>query len=129
ICARLDGLPLAIELAAARCKYFPPQTLLSRLEQGLIVLAGGARDLPVRQQTLRNTLAWSYNLLEPEEQQVFRRLAICASGCTLEAAEVVATAARSFTGDILDMLTSLVDKSLLKQAEEAEGEIRFQMLY
>ncbi|MEO8970024.1 MAG: protein kinase, partial [Ktedonobacteraceae bacterium] len=128
ICTRLDGLPLAIELAAARCKHFPLPTLLTRLEQGLTVLAGGARDLPVRQQTLRNTLAWSYNLLEVEEQQLFRRLAVCVGGHSLEAAEVICTAAGSLGGDVLDMLTSLVDKSLLRQEEYGEIEVRFQML-
>ncbi|HVB21122.1 MAG TPA: protein kinase [Ktedonobacteraceae bacterium] len=128
ICTRLDGLPLAIELAAARCKHFPLPTLLTRLEQGLTVLAGGARDLPVRQQTLRNTLAWSYNLLEVEEQQIFRRLAVCVGGLSLEAAEVICTAAGPLQGDVLDMLTSLVDKSLLRQEEYGEVEIRFQML-
>ena len=128
ICTRLDGLPLAIELAAARCKHFPLPTLLTRLEQGLTVLAGGARDLPVRQQTLRNTLAWSYNLLEVEEQQLFRRLAVCVGGHSLEAAEVVCTAAGPLRGDVLDMLTSLVDKSLLRQEEYGEVEVRFQML-
>ncbi|MEO8953259.1 MAG: adenylate/guanylate cyclase domain-containing protein [Ktedonobacteraceae bacterium] len=80
ICTRVDGLPLAIELAAARVKHFPPQTLLSRLEHGLSVLSGGARDLPVRQQTLRGAIAWSYNLLLPEEQLLFRRLAVFVDG-------------------------------------------------
>jgi predicted ATPase/tRNA A-37 threonylcarbamoyl transferase component Bud32 len=129
ICTRLDGLPLAIELAAARCKHFPLPTLLARLEQGLAVLAGGARDLPDRQKTLRNTLAWSYNLLEPAEQQIFRRLAVCVGGCSLEAAEVVGTAAGTLAGDILDMLSSLVDKSLLRQEDYGETDLRFQMLH
>ena len=133
ICARLDGLPLAIELAAAHVKYFPPQTLLARLEQGLSVLSGGARDLPARQQTLRGAIAWSYDLLEPEEQQLFRRLSVFVNGCTLEAAEQVCTAAGQLSGDVLEGLVSLVDKSLLRQIEEAEGtqvegEPRFWML-
>src|SRR5437763_5387087 len=93
ICAHLDGLPLAIELAAARIKHFSPQTLLSRLEQGLSVLSGGARDLPSRQQTLRATIAWSYELLSPGEQQLFRRFAVFVDGCTWEAAEEVCAAA------------------------------------
>ncbi len=128
ICARLDGLPLAIELAAARAKYFPPQALLARLEQGLAVLSGGARDLPVRQQTLRGAIAWSYDLLTPEEQQLFRRLSVFVNGCTWEAAEVVCRAAGELEGDVLDGLLSLVDKSLLRQQESAEGEPRFGML-
>jgi predicted ATPase/class 3 adenylate cyclase len=128
ICARLDGLPLAIELAAARVKYFPPQSLLVRLEQGLAILAGGARDLPLRQQTLRGALAWSYDLLAPEEQALFRRLAVFVDGCTWEAAEQVCTAAGQLDGDILEGLASLVDKSLLRQEEQAEGEARFRML-
>ena len=128
ICARLDGLPLAIELAAARAKFFAPQALLSRLEQGLAVLTGGARDLPVRQQTLRGAIAWSYNLLSPEEQQLFRRLAVFVNGCTWEAAEVVCRAAGKLAGDVLDGLLSLVDKSLLRHEASTEGEPRFQML-
>ena len=128
ICARLDGLPLAIELAAARIKYFPPQALLSRLEQGLSVLSGGARDLPVRQQTLRGTIAWSYDLLTQEEQKLFRRLSIFVNGCTWEAVEVVCRAAGELEGDVLDGLLSLVDKSLLRQEESTEGEPRFWML-
>ena len=128
LCARLDGLPLAIELAAARAKFFAPSALLSRLEQGLAVLSGGARDLPVRQQTLRGTIAWSYDLLTPEEQQLFRRLSVFVNGCTWEAAEVVCRAAGELEGDVLDGLLSLVDKSLLRQEESAEGEPRFWML-
>ena len=128
ICARLDGLPLAIELAAARAKFFAPQALLSRLEQGLSVLSGGARDLPTRQQTLRGAIAWSYDLLSPEEQQLYRRLAVFVDGCMWEAAEVVCRAAGELSGDILDGLLSLVDKSLLRQEESTEGEPRFWML-
>lgn len=128
ICTRLDGLPLAIELAAARCKHFSLPVLLTRLEQGLTVLAGGPRDLPVRQQTLRNTLGWSYNLLEEEERQLFRRLAVCVGGSSVEAAEIICTAAGALRSDVLDMLTSLVDKSLLRQEEYGEMEVRFQML-
>ena len=128
ICVRLDGLPLAIELAAARVKSFPPQTLLARLEQGLAVLSGGARDLPARQQTLWGALAWSYNLLSPEEQQIFRRLAVFVDGWTWQAAEQVCMTAGRPAGDILERLASLVDKSLLRQEEQAEGEARFWML-
>ena len=128
ICARLDGLPLAIELAAARSKFFAPQALLARLGQGLAVLSGGARDLPARQQTLRGAMAWSYHLLSSEEQQLFRRLSVFVDGCTWEAAEVVCRAAGELEGDILDRLFSLVDKSLLRQEESADGEPRFLML-
>jgi Protein kinase domain/NB-ARC domain len=89
MCIRLDGLPLAIELAAVRSKLLPPQALLTRLEHRLHVLTGGARDVPVRQQTLRNTIAWSYQLLETQEQRLFRRLSVFVGGCTLEAVEAV----------------------------------------
>ena len=128
ICARLDGLPLAIELAAARSKFFAPQALLSRLEQGLGVLTGGARDLPVRQQALRGAMAWSYDLLEPEEQMLFRRVAVFVDGCSWEAAEGVCRAAGKLETDLLEGLLSLADKSLLRQQESAAGEPRFWML-
>src|SRR5205085_1710882 len=93
ICAKLDGLPLAIELAAARIKVLPPAALLARLEHRLQLLTGGARDLDTRQQTLRGTIDWSYQLLSVEEQTVFAMLGIFVGGCTLEAAEVVCNAA------------------------------------
>ena len=89
ICVRLDGLPLAIELAAARAKLLSPQALLARLEQRFDLLTGGPRDMPARQQTLRATIDWSYGLLGPDEQTLFARLAVFVGGCTLEAAEAV----------------------------------------
>jgi predicted ATPase/class 3 adenylate cyclase len=131
ICARLDGLPLAIELAAARVKMLPPPALLARLQKQLVVLTGGARDLDERQQTMRNTLAWSYGLLAPEEQRLFRRLAVFVGGCTLEAAEtvwVVPEGAAPLVLDLLDGLSTLVDHSLVQQ-REVGGEPRFSMLY
>ena len=126
ICSRLDGLPLAIELAAARVKVLPPQALLKRLEQRLPLLTGGARTLPARQQTMRDTIAWSHDLLAPEEQTLFRRLAVFPGGCTIEAAEAVA--APEETLDVFGGIASLVDESLLRQEEGAEGEPRFRML-
>ena len=124
ICARLDGLPLAIELAAARIKLFSPQALLARLQSRLALLAGGARDLPARQQTMRDAIAWSYHLLSTDEQALFRRLAVFAGGSTIPAAEAVCQPARN----ALEGLTSLVDKSLLSSEEQLDGEPRFQML-
>ncbi len=128
ICVRLDGLPLAIELAAARSKLLPPQALLGRLAQGLQVLGSGARTLPERQQTLRNTLRWSYDLLEAEAKRLFRRLAVFVGGWTLEAAEVVCQSIGEQTIDMLDGLASLIDKSLVRRTEQEGEEPRFTML-
>jgi predicted ATPase len=128
ICARLDGLPLAIELAAARIKMLSPSAMLARLESRLSLLTGGARDLPTRQQTLRNTVEWSYGLLNPAEQTLFRRLAVFAGGCTLEAVEAVCDTKSDLGIDVLDGIASLVDKSLAQQVEQADKELRFTML-
>jgi predicted ATPase/DNA-binding CsgD family transcriptional regulator len=128
ICVRLDGLPLAIELAAARIKLLPPQALLTRLGHRLQVLTSGAQDAPVRQQTLRNTLAWSYDLLDAEEQQLFRRLSVFAGGCTLEAVEGLYTALGELPAAVLDGVASLMDKSLLRQVEQEGEEPRLLML-
>lgn len=127
ICIRLDGLPLAVELAAARSKVLSPQALLARLNNRLQLLTGGAHGLPTRQQTLRSTISWSYELLAPEEQALFRRLAVFVAGRTLEAVEAVADGWAPEM-DVLDGLTSLVDKSLLQQHEGPAGEARFWML-
>jgi predicted ATPase/class 3 adenylate cyclase len=121
ICVRLDGLPLAIELAAARMKLLSPQTLLARLDQPLIMLTGGARDVPARQQTLRNTIEWSYQLLNATEQRLFRWLSVFVSGCSLQAAEAVCTGPGDGAGQVLDGVTSLVDKSLLQRVEQTGG--------
>jgi predicted ATPase/serine/threonine protein kinase len=128
ICARLDGLPLAIELAAARIKMLSPSAMLDRLENRLNLLTGGARDLPARQQTLRNTVEWSYGLLNSAEQTLFRRLAAFTGGCTLEAVEAVCDTKGDLGLDVLDGMASLVDKSLAQQTEQAEKETRFTML-
>ena len=131
ICARLDGLPLAIELAAVRVKVLPPAALLARLEHGLGFLAGGARDLSERQQAMHSTLAWSENLLSVEDRALFRRLAVFAGECSLEAAQAVCVApagAEPLGGDLLDGLWSLVDQSLAQLREEGD-EPRFGMLH
>jgi predicted ATPase len=128
ICARLDGLPLALELAAARTKYFSPPQLLRQLDHALAVLSQGARDLPVRQQTLRRAIAWSYQLLTLPDQQLFRRLAVFVDGCSSEGAAYVCTTAHSRAGEILEGLLSLRDKSLLWQEEQLEEHSRFRML-
>ena len=120
ICIRLDGLPLAIELAAARIKLLSPQALLARLSQRLLVLTGGARDAPERQQTLRNTIEWSYNLLDPNEQRLFRRISYSFGGSTLEAAEAICTEPGDREEQVLNGVASLIDKSLLQQTEAGE---------
>ena len=126
ICRHLDGLPLALELAAARVKLLPPQAILTRLGDSLKLLTGGARDLPTRHQALRNTLEWSYGLLKDDEKTLYARLGVFVGGFTLEAAEAVCNSEGRF--DILEGLTSLVNNSLLRQVETAEGEPRFSML-
>jgi len=132
ICLRLDGLPLAIELAAARVKVLSLQALLTRLSQRLTVLTCGARDVPERQQTLRNTIAWSYQLLDAEEQRLFRRLSVFVGGCTLEAVEAVCGMGDDLAAlsgfSILDGVASLVDTSLLNATEQEDQEVRLTML-
>ncbi|MFN8526652.1 MAG: tetratricopeptide repeat protein [Chloroflexota bacterium] len=138
ICRRLDGLPLAIELAAARIRTLPPRAMLQRLEHRLPLLTGGARDLPARQRTLRDAIIWSYDLLEPGEQILFRRLAVF-RGFSLESAESVcagepprpgatSVAALPLPISVLDGIESLVDKSLLRQEQTPEGEAWYSML-
>jgi predicted ATPase/transcriptional regulator with XRE-family HTH domain len=146
ICARLDGLPLAVELAAARVRALPPQMILERLQTAnlptLDLLTRGARDAPTRQQTLRATIAWSYDLLDESERTLFRRLAVFSGGCTLEAAEAICNPPRepsrgdaaSVLGErfseinVFQALLSLVDKSLVDQADGLDGLPRFRML-
>jgi len=128
ICARLDGLPLAIELAAARIKLLPPSSILARLTNRLKLLTGGARDLPERQRTLRCAIEWSHTLLDEGEKTLFARMAIFSGGRTLEAIEAVCDAQGDLPMDAFDSVSSLVDKSLLRQEEGPEGEPRFMML-
>ena len=146
ICRRLDGLPLAIELAAARVKVLSPADLLARLEKQLPLLTGGPLNAPARQRTLRDAIAWSYDLLDPAEQAMFRRLAVFVGGFTLDAAEAV-SAGRWVAGSgdaqisiahgapdaeylVLDLIASLVDKSLLRPLTQPDGNLgpRFEML-
>jgi DNA-binding CsgD family transcriptional regulator/tetratricopeptide (TPR) repeat protein len=126
ICHRLDGLPLAIELAAARIAHLTPSGLLARLERRLPLLTGGGRDQPARLQTMRNTITWSYDLLSAEEQRLFRHLAVFVGGFTFAAAEAVGRDGGS--PSVLDLIASLVDASLLRQEEQPDGETRFFML-
>src|SRR5918995_1701993 len=128
ICQRLDGLPLAIELAAARIKLLPPQVLLDRLGNRLKILTGGARNLPERQRTLRNAIEWSYGLLDEGEKMLFGRFGVFSSGATLEAMEAVCEAEGDLPTDVFEGASSLLDKSLLRQEEEVGGEPRFVML-
>ncbi len=128
ICARLDGLPLAIELAAARVKVLSPSSLRTRLTSRLHLLTGGARDMPQRHQTLRAAMDWSYDLLSAAEQKLFRRLSVFVGGCTLEGAEAVCDAKGDLDSDLLDGMASMVDKSLVQPDEQAKVESRFVML-
>jgi predicted ATPase/class 3 adenylate cyclase/Tfp pilus assembly protein PilF len=127
ICRRLDGLPLALELAAARIKLLSPDAVNTRLQRRLHLLVGGARDRPSRQQTLRAAIDWSHDLLAPAEQRLFARLAVFAGGCTLESAEAVCDPDGDLGIDVLKGVTSLVDKSLML-AEEGEDSPRVGML-
>lgn len=128
ICRRLDGLPLAIELAAARVTVLPPPVLLARLQRTLPILVSGDRDLPERQQTMRGTIAWSHDLLSSTEQAVCRRLAVFVGGCTLEAAEIVARPPDDPEIDVVATVGALVDMSLVRQTIGPNDEPRFQML-
>jgi non-specific serine/threonine protein kinase len=126
ICTRLEGLPLAIELAAARVRLFEPETLLARLSNSLKTLTGGARNLPQRQRTIRNTSEWSYDLLNEDEQKLFARLGVFQGGRSMGAAEAVCGPALAI--DVSDGLESLLNKSLLRRDKGAEGDTRFVML-
>ena len=128
ICTRLDGLPLAIELAASRVKVLSPASMRTRLASRLQLLTGGARDLPQRQQTLRAAIDWSYDLLTAAEQKLFRRLSVFVGGCTLESVEAVCDTKADLDLDLLDGMASMVDKSLLQRVELPNGESRFAML-
>jgi predicted ATPase/class 3 adenylate cyclase len=125
LCVRLDGLPLAIELAAARIKLLTPQAMLDRLGQSLALLAGGSRDLPARQQTLRGAIQWSYDLLDDGDRRIFAAFALFVGGATFEAIEAVCA---DQDLDVFECLSSLVDKSLIRRTDAPGGEIRFSML-
>ena len=125
ICRALDGLPLAIELAAARTKVVSPETLSAQLQEWLPVLRGGARDLPPRQRTMQDTIAWSYDLLWPDEQMVFRTLGVFAGGFDLDAAAAVSDQPATVVGDYVE---ALLDQSLVQREEHADGRLRFRML-
>jgi predicted ATPase/DNA-binding winged helix-turn-helix (wHTH) protein len=128
VCLRLDGLPLAIELAAARTKVLSPRAMLDRLQSRLQLLTGGALDLPERQQTLRKTIDWSHDLLNEAESKLFRRFSVFVGGCTLQAAEAVCNTSRDLGIDIFEGLSSLVDKNLVQRVDRAEAEASFVML-
>jgi predicted ATPase/DNA-binding SARP family transcriptional activator len=125
ICHRLDGLPLAIELAAARSRVLSPQAILTRLDARLRLLIGGPRDVPTQQQTIRGSIEWSYELLEPEEQDLFARLAVFQGGCDLDAVEAVCTPKDGDPLDVLDRVDSLVSQSLLQRRRAPNGTLRF----
>ena len=128
ICSRLDGLPLPIELAAARTRVLSPPAILDRLQSRLQLLTGGALDLPERQQTLRKTIDWSHGLLNEAEEKLFRRFSVFVGGSTLEAAEAVCNTRQDLGVDLFEGLSSLVDKNLVQRVDRAEAEPRFGML-
>jgi predicted ATPase/DNA-binding CsgD family transcriptional regulator len=128
ICTRLDGLPLALELAAARARLLSPSALLARLDRRFEVLSGGVHDLPERQRTLRATLAWSYDLLSARERRLFRRLSVFVGGCTLSAAGALCHALDPTEINVFEAITSLLDKSLVQKLEEEDPEPRLLML-
>ncbi|HEX6292033.1 MAG TPA: tetratricopeptide repeat protein [Herpetosiphonaceae bacterium] len=128
ICSRLDGLPLAIELAAAHIRHFPPSLLLERLQEPLTLLVGGARNLPARQQTLRTTIDWSYQLLDAEEQRLFARLGVFVGGWTIAAASAVCNESGDRRLSVEAALVALLDKHLVRRIKDEAGEVRFAML-
>ena len=128
ICMQLDGLPLAIELAAARMKILSVQTIQAKLGNSLTLLTGGPRDVPARQQTMRGAVEWSYDLLTEEERRMFRQLSVFAGGFTLQAAEAICDYGSAENIEVLDLITSLVDKSLLVSKLHTNRELRFRML-
>ena len=128
ICRRLDGLPLALELAAARIRLLTLEAILERLERRLPLLVGGATDLPARQQTLRGAIEWSYDLLEVAERRLFERLAVFAGGWTIEAADAVCNPGAELGIETFDGLIALADKSLIQPIPSDDGEPRFGML-
>src|SRR5204862_5723023 len=128
ISSRLDGLPLAIALAASRIKLLSPSAMQARLESRLQLLTGGAKDLPLRQQTLRGTIDWSYDVLSQGEKALFRRLSVFIGGCTLESVEAICNTKQDLEMDVLEGMASLVDKSLVRQIERPQGESRFALL-
>lgn len=131
ICRRVDGVPLAIELAAARLTHLSLPGIYERLERRLPLLTGGGRDRPTRLQTMRDAITWSHDLLSPAEQVLLRRLAVFINGCTLEAAEAVVSGpevAGSAPGDVLDLIAALVEASLLRTETQVDGSLRYRML-
>ncbi|HLL50259.1 MAG TPA: helix-turn-helix domain-containing protein, partial [Thermomicrobiales bacterium] len=127
ICRRLDGLPLAIELAASRANTFPPRMLLERLDQRLPLLTRGFRDAPRRQQTMGDAIAWSYNLLDPEAQELFRRLSVFVGGFTLDTVEWLAVAHQADVTGVIDALATLTDNNLVTRADDSLNDMRFTM--
>ena len=125
VCVRLDGLPLAIELAASRIKLLPPRAILARLEHRFDLLTHGGREVPARHRTLREAIGWSHELLNKDEKKLFRRTAVFAGGHTVEAAAAVHSAGRGQETELLDSLSSLVDQNLIQQQEQDDGEPRF----